>query len=216
MSEYQILYLLFRTIESEVDEKKPQFQVFCKNDEHSQMKEYPIGKVVQFKVLPKSNLSFRFYIHTAFDVHIVDKSILVKNLNLQAFEPKTLSLSLEAENGTRYFLVFDAFIYYIQNEEEQKEESIILFDFKLNKLIGLDNLVERVEKPLTKKSIGFYMVEYELVFQYLAQIFTVNFTSNGENEYFKKNTFAADKADLKPLKVRVSKIFIVSNLLADG
>lgn len=206
MSNYQILYLIFRAVEAADEEQRPQFQVYCKSEEGLEMKEYLPGKIAKFKVLNKSELYFKFFIHKPYDVAELLTTLTVQDLNLTAFEPKTCSLKLVAENNKAYYAIFDALSYQVQIEQDE-EESMLLFDFKVQKLLGTESLVSKVEESLKKKTIGFVMIEYTLNFMYLQQLFTIKFSSTGEKENYKKNTFITAKNDITTIKAQVRRYF---------
>ena len=203
MSHYSILFLLFRSVEPDADTLKPQFQILCKHEEGSGFREYEPGKIIVLKVLPRTKLQLKLIIHSGIEPLPIEKSIYVKDLQLQPLESKTLSLSF-INGDKKFYLVFDALNYSIQDEEAQAQSSLGLFDFKLSQLNGLADLALKVETPFKKKAIGFMMIEYELIFQYLNQIFNVKFTSTGAIDYFKKNTFVSINSGPQIIKVKVS------------
>jgi hypothetical protein len=207
MSNYQILYINFRAVEVAEDEQRPQFQVYCKSEEGLEMKEYLPGKIAKFKVLAKSELYFKFFIHRPFAVSEILTTLIVQELKLTTFEPKTCSLKLVDENKKSYYAIFDALSYQVQQEQEE-EDSMLLFDFKVQKLLGTESLVSKVEEALIKKTVGFVMIEYQINFQYLQQLFTIKFSSTGQKPTYKKNTFITSKHEISQIKLQVSSLNI--------
>ena len=210
MSHFEIIYLFFRTIEVPGDGPKPQYQIYFKTDETSPFKEENPRTIIKLKAIPQTKLFFRLYIHKPNDVAIVNSSILVKEMNLTPFEPKTFCLPFTAENGDDILLISDAFSYYIASEEATTENKPLLLDFSLYDLTNLQHLVEKVEKPLKKThKVGFSMVEYELVFEYLKQNYNLKFFANNSTVKSGKNVFITSDKEMGDLNVKVRKRLLV-------
>ena len=204
MSHFEIIYLFSRTIEVSDNEPKPQYQIYFKSDETLPYKEENPRTIIKLKAIPQTKLSFKLLIHKPNDVAVVKNSILVKEMNLTPFEPKTFSLPFKTEKGVDILLIFDAFSYFIASEEAANDNGPMLLDFNLYNLTNLEHLVEKVEKPLKKAhKVGFSMVEYELVFVYLKQHYNLKFFANNSAVKSGKNVFIAADKDLGNLSVKV-------------
>ncbi len=205
MSHFEILYLFFRTIEVEGDDKAPQYQIFLKHDPSLPFREENPRTIIKVKAVPQTELRFRLVIHKADNILTLNNSMFFKDLNLTPFEPKTFSLTFKTEDNKKIYFIFDAFSYYITPEETLSAENPLLFDLDIHYLVKIDQLVEKVEKPVKKKrSIGFSMVEFELVFEYLRQSYSFRFATQDPTNTYRKNVFVSPDSDVGNLKVKVN------------
>lgn len=209
MSHFEILYLFFRTIEVPKDEKKPQFQIYFKSEDTAPFREENTRTVIKLKVLPQTKLYFKLVVHKSDDIITIDNSLDVKDMNLTPFEPKTFCLPFATEKGENIFFIYDVFSYYVAPEDAGNPNNLILLDFEIQNLSNIQHLIDKVEKPIKKRAIGFSMVEYELSFVFMKQNYSFKFFTNNASLEYSKNVFATTKSEIGPINVKVIIFCIV-------